>query len=129
MHTNIKLEEQELICRITGCAMEVLNEIGHGLREKTYERALCREFDFQGIAYSQQTVFPVEYKGAKIDEYIPDLVVEGRIVTDAKTIDGIGQDEIGKMLNYLKITKLNVGLIINFKHAKLEWKRVVLTEH
>jgi len=129
MHTNIKLEEQELICRITGCAMEVLNEIGHGLREKTYERALCREFDLQGIAYSQQTVFPVEYNGAKIDEYIPDLVVEGRIVTDAKTIDGIGQDEIGKMLNYLKITKLNVGLIINFKHAKLEWKRVVLTEH
>ncbi len=129
MNTKIQLEEDELVYRIIGCSMEVLNEIGHGLREKTYERALCREFDLQGIAYSQQAVFPVEYKGTKIDEYIPDLVVETRIVTDAKTIDGIGQDEIGKMLNYLKITKLNVGLIINFKHAKLERKRVVLTEH
>jgi len=109
--------------------MEVLNEIGHGLREKTYERALCREFDLQGISYSQQAVFPVEYKGEKIDEYIPDVVVETRVVTDAKTIEGIGKDEVGKMLNYLKITKLKVGLIINFKHAKLEWKRVVLTEH
>ena len=129
MHTNIKLEEQELIYRITGCAMEVLNEIGHGLREKTYERALCREFNLQGIKYSQQAVFPVEYKGEKIDEYIPDLIVEDLIVTDAKTIDGIGQVEVGKMLNYLKITKLNVGLILNFKNPKLEWKRVILTEH
>ncbi|MFA7257818.1 MAG: GxxExxY protein [Kiritimatiellales bacterium] len=120
MNTNIQLEEDELVYRIIGCSMEVLNEIGHGLREKTYERALCREFDIQGVTYSQQAVFPVEYKGAKIDEYIPDLIVEARIVTDAKTIDGIGPDEVGKMLNYLKITKLKVGLIINFKHAKLE---------
>jgi len=129
MHTNIRLEEQELVYRIAGCAMEVLNEIGHGLREKTYERALCREFDLQGIKYSQQAVFPVEYKGGLIDEYIPDLVVEGRIVIDAKTIDGIGKNEVGQMLNYLKITKLNVGLIINFKNPKLEWKRVLLSEH
>ena len=109
--------------------MEVLNEIGHGLREKTYERALCREFDLQGIKYSQQAVFPVEYKGEMIDEYIPDLIVEGRIVIDAKTIDGIGKNEVGQLLNYLKITKLNVGLIINFKNPKLEWKRVLLSEH
>jgi GxxExxY protein len=129
MDTNIQLEEEQLVYRIVGCAMEVLNEIGHGLREKTYERALCREFDLQKIPYSQQAIFPVEYKGAKIDEYIPDLIVETRVVTDAKTIDGIGPDEVGKMLNYLKITKLNVGLIVNFKNAKLEWKRVVLTKH
>jgi GxxExxY protein len=129
MDTNIQLEEEQLVYRIVGCAMEVLNEIGHGLREKTYERALCREFDLQKIPYFQQEIFPVEYKGVKIDEYIPDLIVETRVVTDAKTIDGIGPDEVGKMLNYLKITKLNVGLIVNFKNAKLEWKRVVLTKH
>lgn len=129
MNTNIQLEEDEFVYQIIGCSMEVLNEVGHGLREKTYERALCCEFDLQGVTYSQQAVFPVEYKGEKIDEYIPDLVVEGRIVVDTKTIEGIGKDEIGKMLNYLKITKLKVGLIINFKNAKLEWKRVVLTEH
>lgn len=129
MNTNIQLDKEELVYRIVGCSMEVLNEIGHGLREKTYERVLCREFDLQGVSYSQQAVFPVEYKGVKIDEYIPDVVVETRVVVDTKRIDGIGPDEIGKMLNYLKITKLKVGLIINFKHAKLEWKRVVLTEH
>jgi len=109
--------------------MEVLIEIGHGLREKTYERALCLELDLQGIFYSKQVVSPVEYKGKKIDEYIPDLVVETRVVTDAKTIEGMGPDEIGKIVNYLRVTKRKVGLIINFKHAKLEWKRVVLTDH
>ena len=129
MNTNIQLEEEKLVYRIVGCSLEVLNEIGHGLREKTYERALCREMDLHEMLFSQQAVFPVDYKGVKIDEYIPDLVVEGRVVVDTKTIDGIGKDEVGKMLNYLKITKLKVGLIINFKHAKLEWKRVVLTEH
>jgi len=129
MNTNKHLEEEELVYRIVGCSMEVLNEIGHGLREKTYERALCREFDLQGVSYSQQAVFPVEYKGEKIDEYIPDLVVENCVVVDTKTIECIGPDEVGKMLNYLRVTKLKVGLIINLKHAKLEWKRVVLTEH
>lgn len=106
--------------------MEVHNELGHGLREKTYERALCREFGLRGIAYSQQAVYSVFYKGEKIDDYIPDLIVEERVVTDAKTIEAIVDEERGKMLNYLNITGLKVGLIINFKHPKLEWERIVL---
>ncbi len=109
--------------------MEVLNELGHGLREKTYERALCVEFKLQELKFSQQAVFPVVYKGEVIDEYIPDLLVEDRIVIDTKTIEAIGENEIGQMLNYLKVTGLKVGLLINFKHSKLQWKRVVLSEH
>ncbi len=109
-----------------GCAMEVHNELGHGLREKTYERALCREFHLQAILYGQQAVYSVFYKGEKIDDYIPDLVVEERVVVDVKTMEVIGDAERGKMLNYLKITGLKVGLIINFKHSKLQWERIVL---
>ncbi len=129
MNANQQLEEKGLVFQIVGCAMEVLNELGHGLREKTYERALCHEFGLQQIAYSQQEVFPVLYKGTKVDDYIPDLVVEGRVVVDTKTIDSIGDNEIGQMLNYLRVTGLKVGLLINFKHSKLQWKRVVLSEH
>jgi len=58
--------------------------------------------------------------------YIPDLIVEKRVVVDAKTIEAICDEERGKMLNYLKITGLKVGLLINFKHPKLLWERVVL---
>ncbi len=129
MDANKQLEEKELVFQIVGCAMEVLNELGHGLREKTYERALCVEFGLQEIVFSQQTVFQVFYKGEKVDDYIPDLIVEDRVVVDTKTIDAIGDVEIGKMLNYLQVTGLKVGLLINFKHSKLQWKRVVLSEH
>jgi len=120
------LIEKELVFKIIGCAMEVHNELGHGLREKTYERALCREFGLADISYDQQAVYPVFYKGEQIDEYIPDLIVESRVVVDAKTVEAICDEERGKMLNYLKITGLKVGLLINFKHPKLEWERIVL---
>ncbi len=129
MDTNQNLEEKDLVYQIVGCSMEVLNELGHGLREKTYERALCHEFGLQKMEYSQQTVFPVFYKGKKVDDYIPDLIVENRVVVDTKTVDSFGDDEVGQMLNYLRITGLKVGLLINFKHSKLQWKRVVLTDH
>ena len=121
-----ELIEKELVFKIVGCAMEVHNELGHGLREKTYERALCRELGLQDISYDQQAVYPVFYKGEKVDDYIPDLVVKERVVVDAKTIESIGDVERGKMLNYLKVTGLKVGLIINFKNQKLEWERIVL---
>jgi GxxExxY protein len=129
MDANHQLEEKDLVFQIVGCSMEVLNELGHGLREKTYERALCVEFRLQEIRFSQQAIYPVHYKGEKIDDYIPDLIVEGRVVVDTKTIESIGDDEAGQMLNYLRITGLKVGLLINFKHSKLQWKRVILSEH
>ena len=129
MNANQQLEEKELVFQIVGCAMEVLNELGHGLREKTYERAMCHEFELQRMHYTQQAVFPVFYKGEKIDNYIPDLIVEDRVVVDAKTVDLMGENELGQMLNYLRVLDLKVGLLINFKKPKLEWKRVVLSEH
>ena len=111
---------------IVGCAMEVLNTLGHGLLEKPYENALIVEFNLRKIPVRQQQPFDVTYKNVKVGEYIPDLICFDSVVVDAKTIDSIGDHEIGQMLNYLKITGLQVGLIVNFKHARLEWKRVVL---
>jgi len=58
--------ENELCYQVAGCAMAVLNEIGHGLREKTYERGLCVEFAEQGLSYNSQHVYPVFYKGKQI---------------------------------------------------------------
>ncbi len=112
--------------QIVGCAMEVLNELGHGLLEKPYENALVVEFGFKDIPVSQQQTYDVLYKGVCVGEYIPDLIVYDQIVVDTKVVEQIGDHEMGQMLNYLKITGLKVGLILNFKRAKLEWKRVVL---
>lgn len=118
----LKFEEESK--RIIGCAMEVSNTIGHGLYEKVYENALVVEFGLSDISVEQQKSFPVIYKTVEVGKFIPDLICFDKIIVDAKTIQSISDREIGQMLNYLKITGLEVGLIINFKHARLEWKRV-----
>ncbi len=116
----------DLSYRVIGCAMTVHRTLGHGLREKTYERALCVELEEHAILFSQQQSYPVIYRGKVIDEYIPDLVVDGRIIVDTKTVEGINDEHVGQMLNYLRVTGLQIGLILNFKHPKLQWRRVVL---
>jgi GxxExxY protein len=117
---------KEEVFEVVGCAMEVLNELGHGLIEKPYENALAIELGLRGIPFRQQPRFDVVYKGVCVSEYVPDLVCYDRLIVDTKVVDGIGNHEIGQILNYLKITGLQVGLLLNFKRAKLEWKRIVL---
>ena len=112
---------------IIGGAFEVLNELGHGLNEKLYENSLVVEFKRRSIAFDQQRCFEVRYKGDFVGEYVPDLIAFGKVVVDIKTIDRITDHERGQMLNYLRIIKLPVGLILNFKHAKLEYERIVLS--
>jgi len=118
--------EKELVYKIVGCALTVHNGIGHGLREKTYERALCVELRCQGMNYTQQASYPVIYRDEKVDDYVPDLVVENRGIVDTKTVEKIIDEHRGRILNYLRISKLKVGLILNFKHPRLEWERLVL---
>lgn len=115
-------ETYELI----GCGMEVLRELRCGLYEKPYENAMLVEFRIRGIAFQQQPSYRVHYKGVDVGKYIPDLVAYGQVIVDLKVIERIGQNEIAQMLNYLRITQLPVGLILNFKHQDLEYKRVVL---
>lgn len=112
--------------RIIGCAFEVLNTLGHGLLEKSYENALVVEFMEQNMIYKQQPRFPVIYKSVNVGEYIPDLIVFDKIIVDTKVIAEIGNNEKAQMINYLKITGLKVGLILNFKYSKLQWERIAL---
>jgi GxxExxY protein len=111
---------------IIGAAFEVLNALGHGLHEKPYENALVVELGARGLPYEQQRRYPVLYKGVQVSEYVPDLVVSSAVVVDTKVIERITDHERGQMLNYLRVTGLRVGLILNFLKPKLEWERVVL---
>jgi len=111
---------------VVGCALEVLNTLGCGLLEKPYENALVVEFRLKGIPFQQQSRFPVIYKSIQVGEYIPDLIAFNQVVIDTKVIECIGNNERAQLINYLKITGLRVGLILNFKHTKLEWERIVL---
>jgi GxxExxY protein len=121
-----KLLFRNEVFQIVGCAIEVLNTVGHGLIEKPYENALVVEFGLRGIPFRQQPSFDVIYKGQKIGLFIPDLIAFETIVVDTKVVDRITDHERGLMLNYLRITGLRVGVILNFKHRKLEWERIAL---
>ena len=107
--------------------MEVHNGVGHGFHEKPYENALVVEFRLRHIPCDQQKRFDIRYKSEKVGEYIPDLIAFGKIIVDKKVIEKITSHEVGQMMNYLKISGLQLGYILNFKHPRLEWKRVVRT--
>ncbi len=113
---------------VVNAALEVLKKHGHGFHEKPYENALVVELSLRGMSCQQQRSFNVVYKGTKVGEYIPDLIVDGTIIIDPKVIDKISDHERGRMINYLRITGFPVGLILNFRRAKLEWERIILTD-
>ena len=126
MDTNSeKLLLKDEVFQVVGCAIEVLNTLGHGLVEKSYEHALVIEFSLRKIPFRLQPSYDVLYKGHKIGLFVPDLVVFDALVVDTKVINKITDHERGLMLNHLRITGLRVG-IINFKHRKLESERIAL---
>jgi GxxExxY protein len=123
---NPKLLLKDEVFQIVGSAIEVLNHVGHGFHERPYENALVIEFGLRNIPCQKQRPFEMVYKGQRIGEFIPDLIAFNEVVVDAKVIDRITDVERGQMLNYLRITTLRVGVILNFKNPKLEWERLVL---
>jgi GxxExxY protein len=121
-----KLLFKDEVFQIIGCVIEVLNTLGHGIVEKPYENALVVGFGLRQIPIKQQPAFDVLYKGLRVGTFVPGLIVFDSIVVDSKVIDRITDHERGLMLNYLRITHLRVGVILNFKRRKLEWERIVL---
>lgn len=113
---------------VVSCSMEIINGLGHGLHKKPYENALVVEFEYRCIPYEQQKAFPVNWRGQRVGQFIADLIAYNQIAVDTKTIDRITNIESGQMLNYLRVTQLPLGLIINFKQPKLQWERIILSQ-
>jgi GxxExxY protein len=119
---------KELSFEIVGAAMDVLNALGHGLNEKVYENALVVELKSRGIKLDQQKRFKVIYKNVVVGEYVPDLLVDGQVIVDTKVVEAVSDAELGQVMNYLRIAKLQLGIILNFRRPKLESRRVVLSD-
>ena len=112
---------EELSGKIIGVAMTILNELKPELYEKLYERALIIELKHRGHAVSVQRSFPVSYRGELIGNLIPDLIVNEAVIVVAC----FTETHVAQMIGYLNITGLDLALLINFKSARLEWKRVL----
>lgn len=105
--------------------MNVLNELKPGLDEKLYERALVIELRRRGHTIEAQRQFPVFYRSELIGHLAPDLIVDDRVVLDPKVVSAFNDAQVAQMVGYLAISGLELALLLNFKSARLDWKRVV----
>ena len=116
---------EKLSGEIIGAAMKVLNELGPGLDERIYERALVIELRKQGHRIEQQKSFPVYYAEELVGTLVPDTIIDDLVIADPKVVEVFNDSHARQMIGYLAITKLKLALLLNFKYAKLQWKRVV----
>jgi GxxExxY protein len=113
--------------QIIGAAIEVHRDLGPGLLESAYHTALRVELAQRGIQFENKRIIPLEYHGVRIGDYIPDLIVENTVVVEVKSVLRFEDVFTAQMLTYLRLTRLRVGLIINFNKRLLRdgIKRVV----
>jgi GxxExxY protein len=120
-----KVLHADLCYSIVGSAIKVLNTLKPGLSEKAYENALVIELKKRGHQIEQQRKFDVFYDGIQIDTLIPDLLVDNVVIVDPKVVTSFNETHVAQMMGYLAITGLNLALLLNFKHASLQHKRVI----
>ena len=111
---------------INGVVFEVNRVLGPGFLEKVYENALLIELKRKGLKAGSQAPINVFYKGNAVSEYVVDILVEGKVIVELKTVEKLEKAHEAQLLNYLKATGIHVGLLVNFKHPKAEVKRMVL---
>lgn len=121
------LSEINLITeKIIGCSYTVSNVLGCGFLEKVYENALAHELRKAGLKVLPQHEIEVYYDGVVVGKYIADLFIEDSIIVEIKANSGLDDSQKAQCLNYLKATKLKIGLLINFGKPRIEIKRVAL---
>jgi GxxExxY protein len=117
---------RELGYEVLGAAFAVHNALGPGLLESAYEGALVIELKHRGIAHERQQVYPVYYRGELAGAYVADLVVEAQIILELKSVKELTGTMEAQLLNYLRLSGIAVGYLVNFCNAKVEWRRFVL---
>jgi GxxExxY protein len=118
-----KYLHSELTGKIIKAFYNVYNELGYGFLEKVYERAMLVELKHQGLACRAQQPIIVFYEDVEVGEYYADILVEGTVILELKAAEGIREEHEAQLLNYLRATDIEVGLLLNFG-KKPEHKRI-----
>ena len=115
------MHENDVSEKIIGGAIEVHKYYGPGLMEQVYEEALCHEFNLRGVRFDRQKLVPIFYKGMKLGVPLRlDLVVEDKVIVDLKAKEEVIAFDRAKLLSYLRLSNLRLGLIINFHEIVLK---------
>ena len=123
--TKLILEDETYA--VTGAAIEVHRALGPGFLEKVYQEAIQLELSARSIPFEAEIPLDINYKGQSLNQkYYADLICFGQIIVELKALNQLSGKEDAQLLNYLKATGLQVGLLFNFgSHGKLERKRLV----
>ena len=119
----------DLSNKVIGCALNVHRELGPGLLESTYEQCLCYELSKAGLQFERQKELPVKYQDVEIDcGYRIDLLVEGALIIELKSVDALQRIHEAQLLTYMKLSNVGIGLLINFNPVLLRdgIRRIVL---
>jgi GxxExxY protein len=123
----------ELLCKeevyaIVGAAMDVHREEGHGFAEPVYQECMEIELADRRVPAEAQKEMTIVYKGRRLKKsYIADFVAFGKVIVELKALDRLTSREESQVINYLKASGMEVGVLINFGAPSLEWERIVLT--
>ena len=119
------MEIDDVTYAINGAVFEVNKILGPGFLQKVYENAMLVELSKRGIKAESQVPINVSFKDQQVGEYVADLFVEDKVIVELKTVNQLEKIHEAQLLNYLKATGINVGLLVNFRHEKAEIKRLV----
>ncbi len=124
---NINWLYRDLTEKIIGAAIEVHRELGCGFLEYVYQEALYHELKLRNISFERQKDIDVYYKDLIIHrKYIPDILIEDKIIVEVKATQALTEIDEAQLLNYLKATRMRIGLLLNFGTKSLEIKRKIL---
>lgn len=126
--SNVPKELEDLAQRVIGCCLMVHRELGPGLSEAVYQRACRMELESGGLSVEVERPVPIRYKGRLICTQRIDLLVEGQLVVEVKSLERIHAVHVAQTVSYLRATGLRIGLVINFNVPVLKQgiRRVVL---
>ncbi len=120
-----EIVHKELGFKVLGMAYTVHNALGPGLLEHAYKEAMCVELEYAGIPYSRERIFDLRYRGQNVGTYFADLIVDNKILLELKSVQDFHPSMEAQIINYLKISGIQVGYLINFRGPKVDWKRYV----
>ena len=129
MHDNNQPPYVQLTETILGCCFDVMNELGSGFLESVYKNALFIAIKEKGLRLEAEKRFEVIFRGRKIGLYIADLIIEGNVIVELKCCESFLREHQAQLINYMKVSGVFVGLLVNFGKRKVEYKRLHRPDH
>ncbi len=119
----MSLQYEELTSNILAACFDVINELGAGFLESVYEKSLLIALQQKGIKAISQAPIEVSFRDQKVGIYFVDILVEDKVLIEIKAVERLSPDHKAQIINYLKATGIEVGLLVNFGNSKLEYRR------